>query len=185
LDFTARWISDLVDPRSPKQLRLTRTARLVTAVAASVVCLVYVIMWAIAPKNIALRKPVTATNAWYSSTPEAAVDGVKTGTYGYHSAEADSPWLTVDLGHLFAVKRVRVFGRGDGVLDQSIPLALEFSDDGLAYQLVATRTQEFSESNPWTVILSPPRSTRFVKLRTERRSVLVLGEVEVNGDLVH
>jgi hypothetical protein len=94
----------------------------------------------------------------------------------------DSPWLSIDLGRAFAITRVKVFGRGDGYYDQSIPLALEVSDDGTTYQQIALRNDPFSEYDPW-VVRPSALVTRYLRLRTMRHSYLVLGEVEVNGSV--
>jgi hypothetical protein len=75
---------------------------------------------------------------------------------------------------------VNVFGRGDGYYDQSIPLSLEASDDGDTYRAVAQRDTPFSADDPW-LIKPIDLVARFIRLRTLRRSYLVLGEVEVYG----
>ena len=108
--------------------------------------------------------------------------GSKNGVYGYHSLLEDSPWLAIDLGRPFAIRKIKVFGRGDGYYDQSIPLALEASDDGTNYQQFALRSETFSEYDPWVVEPSA-LVTRYLRLRTMRHSCLVLGEVEVNGSV--
>ena len=71
-------------------------------------------------------------------------------------------------------------GRGDCCFDQSIPLAIEVSDDGVTYREMARRTSPFSQKEPWVVAL-PRVAARFVRLRTLRHSVLVVSELEVYG----
>jgi len=116
----------------------------------------------------------------FSTLPEGAVDGSHRGQYGFHSSLEESPWLSIDLRARYAIKTVKVFGRGDGYYDQSIPLALETSDDGTTYRAIATRAEPFSADDPW-VIPTDNLVTRFLRLHTLRRSYLVLGEVEVYG----
>ncbi len=131
------------------------------------------------PENLALDKPAVGSSYAFSTTAAGAVDGSRSGPYGYHSNLEDSPWLSIDLLRPYAVTKIKVFGRGDGINDQSVPLALEVSDDGSAYREVAIRGEPFSDYDPWVIKPAPPLVTRFVRLRTTRRSYLVLGEVEV------
>jgi len=180
LELVTAWLGRLVDPRSPRELRFVRIVRIAIASIALVTLLVVAAVWLFSPPNLALHKKVAASSVAWDTVPEGAVDGKKDGRFGFHSAIEDSPWLSIDLGRGHLVTRIKVYGRGDGTYDQSIPLALEVSDDGSSYHQIAERTEPFSELGPW-VIKPEALTTRFIRLRTERRSVLVLGEVEVNG----
>ena len=42
------------------------------------------------------------------------VDGVKNGTYGFHTDSGDKPWWQVDLGQSVALDRIVIYNRGDG-----------------------------------------------------------------------
>ena len=178
LDAVTRWLSTLLETRSQRQVRQARLRRL-AAVSACGIALLY---WILAPHNLAIDKPVRSSVPTYDTAPVGAVDGEKNGRFGFHSTIEDSPWLTIDLRRKHRISSIKVFGRGDCCFDQSVPLALEVSDDGNSFQTIDERKTAFSESDPWLVEPSG-LSTRFVRLRTERRSVLVLSEVEVNGYL--
>jgi hypothetical protein len=180
LEVVTNWLVRLVDPRSPKDLRSLRILRLGVGAVCAVVLIVLLGRSAFAPKNLAKGKPATSSGStMFATTTSAAVDGEKNGTYGFHSALEDSPWLSIDLGKNYEIRRIKVFGRGDGYNDQSVPLALEVSDDGSNYRQVAVRNDPFSEADPWEIAPPPPLAARFIRLRTLRRSYLVLGEVEV------
>jgi len=178
LETATRWLATLVDTRSPKQVKLTRILRMTTAVALVALLLVWVAVKVFSPKNYALDRPARSSSVAFATSPDGANDGSKNGTFGFHSIEEEMPWWTVDMGKSIAVGEIRVFGRGDCCYDQSIPLALEASDDGTTFRKIAERTEPFSESNPW-VIKPDELFTRFIRLRTQRRSFLVLSEVEV------
>jgi hypothetical protein len=180
LEATSRWLTSLVDARSPTELKWIRGFRVGITIVGAVALLVMLLLRITAPKNIALGKPATASSYMFSTIAAAAVDGAKNGTFGFHSELEESPWWSVDLGRPFAVTKVQVFGRGDGHNDQSVPLALEVSDDGTAYQQIALRNEAFSEFDPW-IVQPPALVTRYLRLQTMRRSYLVLGEVEVHG----
>jgi hypothetical protein len=133
------------------------------------------------PPNLALGRKAVASSAAWSTTPGAAVDGIRYGSQlGFHSAEEDGPWLAIDLGKAYALTRVAAYGRGDCCFDQSVPLAFEVSDDGAVYRQMDKRESRFSQSDPW-VIRPEHVIARYVRFRTLRRSYLVLSEVEVYG----
>lgn len=180
LEATSRWLLELVDARSPAELKWTRILRLGFAVLTAVALVIFAIVRLTTPKNIAEGKPTSSSSVNLGTTAAGIVDGLKTGKFGYHSDLDETPWVAIDLGRPYAIKKVDVFGRGDGVYDQSVPLALEASDDGTNYRQIALRAEAFSEYDPW-IVQPAALVTRFIRLRTMRRSVLVLSEVEVYG----
>jgi hypothetical protein len=180
LEAIHRFLLTLLEVRSPTQINVIRTARL--AVAAAALC--SLASWLVLPPNVALHKPARSSSAALDTAPWGVVDGDKMAAFGFHSQDEESPWLSIDLGHQYAISSLKVFGRGDCCFDQSIPLALEASDDGTNYRKIAERTEPFSQADPWVV--EPARLvTRFVRLRTQRHSVLVLSEIEVFGRPSH
>ena len=180
LEATLRFLSDLLEVHSPAQIKVIRTVRLAIATAA----LCSLASWVVLPRDVALNKPARSSSAAYDTSPWGAVDGDKMAPFGFHSQDEDSPWLSIDLEHRYSISSLKIFGRGDCCFDQSIPLALEISDDGNKYRKIAERTEPFSQADPWVV--EPGRVVaRFVRLRAQRRSVLVLTEVEVYGRPSH
>jgi hypothetical protein len=180
LEAISRWLTSLVDARSPAELKWIRFFRWAIAIVGCAVLLVLIVVRIVTPKNLALDKPASASSVTLSTLAAGAVDGSKNGTFGFHSQLEESPWLSIDLGRAFALTRIKVFGRGDGPYDQSIPLALEVSDDGVTYQEIALRNEPFSESSPW-IVDAGGVVTRFLRLKARRTTFLVLSEVEVNG----
>jgi hypothetical protein len=178
LEAVSRWLASLVEVRSLPELRRARVLRTVALSSALVALLGGIGAWVVAPEDLAYRKPVAATPAADDSRPEGAVDGEKNGKFGYHSQEDDSPHLVVDLERPTKIARVKIFGRGDCCYDQSVPLALEISEDGSNFRKIAERSAFFSELHPWEVTVAP-LVARFVQLRALHHGVLVLGEVEV------
>jgi hypothetical protein len=178
---TARWLSNLIEVRSPTELRLVRVGRQTAAAVCGLVLAVGLGRWIALPGNLALHRLAISSSTAFDTVPAGAVDGTKNGRFGFHSGEEDSPWLSIDLGAPRHIETVKVFGRGDCCFDQSVPLALETSDDGNSFRKLAERTNKFSETDPW-VIEPGPFVTRVLRLRTERRSFLVLSEVEVYGE---
>jgi hypothetical protein len=180
LDVATQWLSDLIEPRSPGALRLAMISRVAIGCTSLLVLLVSGVAWAVAPPNIALHKAVVSSSQSYDTKPEGAVNGQKKYDFEFCSAWEQEPWLAIDLGQAHAISRIKIYGRGDYAFDQSIPLALDVSDDGINYRKEFERNTPFSDYRPWTIKPSL-LVTRFIRLRTERTSVLVLNEVEVFG----
>jgi hypothetical protein len=173
---TTGWLASLVDARSPEQIRAVRFVRVL--VATSLVG--YGVIAVATPRNRAFGHPVKSSSAAFGTAPAGAVDGDDTAPFGFHSELEESPWLRIDLGGAYRVTKVRVSGRGDCCFDQSIPLALEASSDGTTFHKIAERTEPFGQIDPW-VLTGVEFDARYVRLKTQRRSVLVLSEVEVFG----
>src|SRR5580698_7931434 len=172
LETAIRWLAQQVEARSKTQLKYARLLRQVGAVVVAVAILAELLAILLAPRDIALDKPVQGTPAGYDTTAEGVVDGVKNGRFGYHSQEAEQPFLTIDLQKAYVLSKIAIFGRGECCFDQSIPLLVEVSADGTSFQKIEERTTSFSEAEPWVV---KPAGTlaRFVRLRVERHGVLV------------
>jgi hypothetical protein len=182
LEAVARWVAHLLDPRSPREIKTARVIRVLVGATAAIALIVNLGMRLFSAKNLALDKTAVGSSYMFSTGASGAVDGSRGGPYGFHSQLEESPWLSIDLGKAFAITEIKVFGRTDGYYDQSVPLALEVSDDATNYHQVATRAETFSDYDPWVFKPAPPFVTRYLRLRTMRRSYLVLGEVEVYGN---
>lgn len=136
------------------------------------------LLWSVTrPPNLALRRPVSAAPAGFQTEAAEAVNGIRFGEIGYHSV-GGSPWLQVDLEAERAVRRVEVYGRGDCCFDGSIPLVVEGSRDGSTYDVLGRFSEPFQPFRP-AVLRLEPRSIRYLRLRSPKRSSLMLAEVEV------
>jgi F5/8 type C domain len=180
LENATRWLATLVNARSVRELKIARFMRLAIAVLVALGLLTWIGIKIFSPKNYALNRPATASSVHpaYGAPAPGANDGSKSGRFDFCSAEEELPWWMVDMQKPVNIGLIKVFGRGDCCYDQSVPLALEVSDDGTTFRQIADRTTSFSEANPW-VIRPDGVTARFIRLRTQRRSVLVLSEVEV------
>jgi hypothetical protein len=130
--------------------------------------------------NLAYGKPVTAS-AVAAGRLEGLVDGRIGTSYAVAASAPDNPWLTVDLLAAYAVTRINVYNRVDGYLEDSLPLTLKTSLDGMAWDEVARRETSFSHDPPWTVIL-PGKPARFVRVQSAAHAGLCLTELEVFGN---
>jgi hypothetical protein len=108
------------------------------------------------------------------------VNGDVESNYGIHTALATPgsfAWVMVDLTQPMSVKRVKVYNRADGWFDETLPMVMEFSDDGTTFNPVDTRTTGFTARSPW-VYEAKGAKTRYVRVRSDR--YLALTEIEIN-----
>jgi hypothetical protein len=180
LEVVTHWLSTLVEGRSIRHLRWTRRVRTLAGALVVPAMLIWIAAWLLSPPNVALRKPSRASSTFLGTAPAGALDGKKNGSFGFHSDDEDSPWLSIDLQGLHAISRVEVYGRGDCCYEQSIPLLLAASEDATAYREISRRSDPFSEFDPW-VVRTSHLVTRYLRLRKAGHGVLVLSEVEAYG----
>jgi hypothetical protein len=177
---SVRWLARCVDPRTPAAVRrqgMLRRAALAVGVA---VLLASGLAMALAPVNIALDKPVSASSIPEGSTrrPAGLTNGRVELTCGAETKHDGSPWFAVDLGAPQAIDRVVVYNRGDGDPAESLPLALEVGDSLTSFETVATRTDAFTRTRPWTAA-GLHRTARFVRVRKTTSGTLALAEIEI------
>jgi hypothetical protein len=182
LGHAATWLRQRLDVRSTVYLRGSRLGR-IGAVSVAVAFVSYkVLSSALALPNIALHKPVTASGlAQGHASADGLVDGVKDGVIGVQTTAQEQPWVQIDLGGIHMIKRVVVYNRGDGNLNDGLPYTLDVSEDGADYKPQWIREKPFGDGS----FLSPPWAAgvgvrgRFVRLRAQR--YIALSEVEVFG----
>jgi hypothetical protein len=179
-DAMTRWLADVVTPRSPRLRRATRNLRLSVAILTVLAIPIAYQLWVLSPKVISVNKKVVASSQAPNTNPAGVVDDVLFGPPPFQSAPEASPWLAIDLGKRHMISDAEVFGRHDCCFDDSVPLAFEVSDDGIAYRTVATKTDTFVPLLPW-VVKPLQVATRFVRLRFQRPGALVLTEVVLYG----
>jgi hypothetical protein len=106
-----------------------------------------------------------------------AVDGQKTGKWGFHTENEENPWWQVDLGRSVPVDRVVITNRGDGLGDRAARMRILLSEDGKEF-----RQAYQHDGTPFLKDLSVPlkgAAGRFVRLQLPGRSYFHLDEVEV------
>jgi hypothetical protein len=190
VETIALWLRGLVDARTVRQIKWSRALRIGTVGLALLGVLGFGVTRMIAPKNIALGKPVQMSSrrpqcppgsGEAGLPPSGLVDGTVSGTYDICTVYEVRPWVTLDLQQSRRISKIVVYDRGDccwGSYD--LPAVLELSEDGTNYHEVARRTTAYSATDPWVVKLDNP-SARFVKLRVDANEPreLVLTELEV------
>ena len=104
----------------------------------------------------AVRQQGSVAGVTTESDAAGAVDGVKNGQWGFHTAQDASPWWQVDLGAAVALNRVLVYNSCH-IPDRAAQLKVLLSDDGKAWREVyahdGTAFRGAPDNKPLTVAL--------------------------------
>jgi hypothetical protein len=142
--------------------------------------------------NVALNKKATQSSiSEYSTANDAngAINGVKTGKFGFHTDFEFSPWWMVDLDGVFEVSEVHLYNRLDAAHERINCLEIYISIDGNSWKLV----YEHAGSPPFGGIVAykgKPKlivpldnlACRFLKIQLKRvaeKKPLHLDQVEI------
>ena len=114
-----------------------------------------------------------------------AVDGRKTGKWGFHTANEADPWWQVDLEDLRPLARVVLYNRCDpGMAERMKDFSLLLSADGQAWREVyrhdGTVFYGQTDGKPLAIPTKGERA-RFLRIRLNGTSYFHLDEVEVYG----
>lgn len=138
-------------------------------------------------ENFAFGKPAAQSSLSPWSRPHdarGAVNGRRTGGFGFHTDAEPSPWWQVDLQAPLPITCILLWNREDSGQEQARNLAIEFSDDGEIWD-TAFRTGDvvFGGARTGTplAIACGGRTARFVRIRKLDPGPLHLDEVEVYG----
>ena len=125
------------------------------------------------------RKTAISTRA----DAAGAVDGVKDGTYGFHSNRDANPWWQVDLGEPLSLERIVIYNRCDGnVEDRAARVRVLLSKDGKEwtplYQHDGSKFLGQTDGKPLSVP-AKGKTARLVRLQLPGTQYFHLDEVEV------
>jgi F5/8 type C domain len=127
-------------------------------------------------KNLARNAAVitTSAEARVRANPRALVDGDRK-NLGFHTQKGRDQAATIDLGTIRTIRSVEIYNRFDCCQTRALPLLVEVSTDGAAFEAIARRTETFTL---WKVSLAA-KPVRFLRLTDEGNNFFHLAEVEV------
>ena len=128
---------------------------------------------------------VSASGGTVGTQQDAAggCDGIKDGTYGFHTSREAEPWWQVDLGESIALDRIDIFNRCDGgVGNRATRLIVLFSGDGKQWKEIYRHDGSLfrgtTDGEPLTVSAGGA-AARFVRIQLPDAEYLHLDETEV------
>jgi len=136
-------------------------------------------------RNLPAADPNTARRTAITSAEDAAgaVDGIKDGTFGFHTLGDKPPWWQVDLEQAVPLGRIVIYNRCDGkVEDRAARIEVLLSDDGTDWQSLYRHdgTKFFGhQRGPPLTVEAGGRAARFVRLQLPDGQHFHLDEVEV------
>lgn len=111
-----------------------------------------------------------------------ALDGVKTGKWGFHTEHEPNPWWQVDLLEPTRLDRIVLYNRCDRCTERNNRIIVSASDDGKTfkklYQHDGTVFYGQTDGKPLSVKLDGVTS-RYIRLHLDGTSYLHLDEVEI------
>lgn len=119
-------------------------------------------------------------SSFKGGSPEDFVDGDLGTSYAIATNAQDSPWIAVDLSHVYKITKVEIYNRVDGWFDDNLPLAMQTSLDGVRWNEVSRRTTTFGHDPPWIVRLDH-KPARFVRVQGVGHMALALSKMRVYG----
>ncbi|MBC8873450.1 MAG: discoidin domain-containing protein [Planctomycetes bacterium] len=112
-----------------------------------------------------------------------ACDGIKNGSYGFHTGREDKPWWQIDLGRSGPLDEMFIFNRCDGSAERATGLVVLLSNDAetweRVYQHDGVTFFGWPDKKPLVVPLGGRRA-RHVRIQlSEDNACLHLDEVEI------
>ena len=178
-----RWLAKRVEPRTPGGVRRARVVQATALGAVLFAVVVGMAARALAPRDLALGKPVTASSKdeSHGRRPAGLTNGIVEDTCGAETANDDeAPWFLVDLGEARPLRRVVVVTRGDGEPNDNLPLEVAVGETPSSLTTLGARTSPFDPTRRWTLDVGG-RKVRYVRVRKTTRGLLALAEVEAYG----
>jgi hypothetical protein len=136
----------------------------------------------IAAERIALLES-TSKSVTTQTDAAGGCDGIKDGTWGFHTAEMENPWWQVDLGAAQNLARVIIWNRPQAS-ERATNLILRISMDGLQWEDIYRHDGSVfvgsTDQRPLIVSLET-RNARFLRAQLPGKTFLHLEEIEVYG----
>jgi FkbM family methyltransferase len=141
-------------------------------------------------KNLALKKPAKQSSVSKWSKPNDAsggVNGIKNGSFGFHTDTEVNPWWQVDLLDVYKLTEIWIYNRVNSRPERSRTLRVLLSLDGRDWKLVYANNHNVILGGIYTeplIVSLDSIAARYVRLQLAEENFLHLDEVEVYGDIL-
>jgi hypothetical protein len=175
-----------IEPRTEKALAAYAATRQAVLGLAILIAIVVPLRAALAPRDLALHKPVmqsTVLAAREGVGGAYLVNGKLEYSYGAHTDNTgdggkQDPWIMIDLLRPTRIGKIVVYNRGDTNFTDCLPLILEIGNDTSSMKALGTRKELFTRTEPW-VVGRLDETARYVRVRMTGTAYIALDEIEV------
>jgi hypothetical protein len=175
LDAEVSRLVGAVDVRSVLAVRALRWSRIAALIVVALLAVSAVARAYLFPHNVARGKHIRSSGLRDGATGAELVDGRTRGTYGAATVDSPHSFITVDLDKVYTLTSIRLFNRGDGWFGDSLPMAVDVSEDGNTFHEVARRGTVFTV---WSIDCAGTRA-RFVRISKLTHGYVALNEIEI------
>jgi hypothetical protein len=174
----AAFLSDATEIRSPRAIRVQRGIRAALLIGAALLLMAELVAHRPKSRNLALHASVIASSRRPNYGPtQDLVNGTIEPSVAFATKDEADPWVTIDLGSAARVSEVTLVNSIDHQ-DDALPIRIETSADGAAWDAAGLATAHFTPDAP-AVVSFTKRSARFVRLHARPGGAFYLNEVEV------
>jgi hypothetical protein len=174
----AAFLSDATEIRSPRAIRVQRTLRAASLIAFGLFLIVELVAHRPKSPNLAVHASVIASSRRPNfGPPQDLLNGTIEPSVAFATKDEADPWVTIDLGSAARVSEVTLVNSVDHQ-DDALPIRIETSADGAAWDAAGLATAHFAPDAP-AVVSFTKRSARFVRLHARPGGAFYLNEVEV------
>jgi hypothetical protein len=175
-----------IEPRTEKRLAVYAALRQAALGVAVAIAILVPARRLLAPRNLALHKPVTQSSvlpARESVGGAYLVNGLIEYSYGAHTDNTadggrQDPWIMIDLQRATRIRKIVVYNRGDTNFTDCLPLILEVGLDPGNMKTRGVRNDLFTRTEPW-VVDRLDETARYVRVRMTGTAYIALDEIEV------
>jgi hypothetical protein len=115
------------------------------------------------------------------SPRQSPTDGIKDGTYGFHTTQENQPWVIIDLQQIRNVSRIAIFNRlSDACAERARNICASISIDGMDWaEIYKHNGRVFGGIDGKPLLISVGREARFVRIWLADANFLHLDQIEV------
>lgn len=132
--------------------------------------------------NFARNRPVMQSSRLEEGSPrQSPTDGIKDGTYGFHTTQENQPWVIIDLQQIRNVSRIAIFNRlSDACAERARNICASISIDGMDWaEIYKHNGRVFGGIDGKPLLISVGREARFVRIWLADANFLHLDQIEV------
>ena len=173
----ATFLEGVVELRTPRAIRVQRRLRQLALIVVAGWLLAEVIIHR--PRmNRALHAPVVSSSRRPGAGPATDLtNGNVEAALAFATKDEPDAWVSIDLVKGAPASEVKLWNSNDHT-DDSLPIRVETSVDGVTWEAGGLESAHFTPSDP-AIVSFPKRMTRFVRIHAKPGGALYLNEVEV------